>query len=213
MVRRMLLMTLVAISTIAPHARAGSWLVQGNAGLGVPAGDGGDFFKSGPLIGGSVGYMSTSFEVGADFSWLKIDPDAEYRAALAALGATAELRFLQYGIHARFMGPTSGKLSPFIGVGIARYNVNDKYSSPTFEEDGSGSAPGIHGDVGVNCWVSRSWGIGVTGAYHATFLDDDTLPTSVNTSFYTITGGILFKLGSKQHALPAAPLRLQTHQL
>jgi outer membrane protein W len=140
--------------------------------------------------------MGTSFEFGVDVSWLTISPNDEYKAALGALGADAELRFLEYGVHARFMGPTNGKLSPFLGVGLARYNVRDKYESPTLDEDRSSTFPGAHADAGINYWVGRSWGIGITGAYHATFLDDDTFPTRVNSSFYAVTGGLLFKLGS-----------------
>ena len=62
------------VAMLLPSTAFSSWLVEGNVGAGMPTGKFGDFFKSGLLVGGSVGYMVAPFEIGADLSYLKNDP-------------------------------------------------------------------------------------------------------------------------------------------
>ena len=181
----------VLIAMLLPSAAFSSWLVEGNVGAGMPTGDFGDFFKSGLLVGGSVGYVSAPFEIGVDVNYLKNDPTDDYQAALDVVGAEADAKFLQYGVHARWMSPQA-MLSPYFGVGLAAYNLKDRYEENGVHVDVDETQMGVHGNAGVNYWVGTSWGLGLDAAYHVAFTDEDLYPYD-QASFFAIAAGLRFR--------------------
>jgi len=189
MAKRLLLASLLSIVVAVPQAWAGSWLVQGNAGIGMPAGDAGSSFDPDLSVGGSAGYWIPPFEFGADVSWQESHSNDEYRDQF---NAHAEQSYLQYGIHARAMAPLSGKLHLLLGGGPAFYRLAGKYVSPSYENEYSSMTVGVHGDAGLNYWFHPKWGVGITASYHHTLLDaEDTGPPGVYTSFSSVTLGFL----------------------
>ena len=179
------------VAMLLPSTAFSSWLVEGNVGAGMPTGKFGDFFKSGLLVGGSVGYMVAPFEIGADLSYLKNDPSDDYQSALDEVGAQADAKFMQYGVHARWMAQ-QGTLNPYFGVGVAAYNLKDRYEENGTHVDVEDTQFGVHGNVGLNYWVGRAWGLGLDGSYHVAFTDDSLFPYDKAT-FVGVAAGLRFR--------------------
>jgi Outer membrane protein beta-barrel domain len=191
--KRNLALVAVLVLALIPRPGTCSWLIGANAGVGIPTGSFSDYFKSGLLIGGSVGYVSTPFEIGADASWQKNNPSDDYQAALDLASADGEAQFLQYGVHANWMPSTSGSVSPYLGVGLGLYHLKDKYEDPSGTADITDTPIGVHGAAGLNYWVGRTWGLGADVSYHAAFVDEDKFPYDT-ASYFAIQGGLRFKL-------------------
>ena len=179
------------VATLLPSTALCSWLVDANVGAGMPTGEFGDFFKSGLLVGGSVGYEIAPFEIGADMSYLKNDPSDDYQSSLDAVGAEADAKFLQYGVHARWMAQ-QGTINPYLGVGLAAYNLKDQYQQNGTSVDVDETQVGVHGNAGLNYWMGRSWGLGLDASYHVAFTDDSLYPYD-KASFVAVAAGLRFR--------------------
>src|SRR5688572_22879086 len=141
---KVLLVLLSAVVLVSPTQGSATWLLEANAGVGMPQGDFGDFWGSGLLVGGSVGYLSAPFEIGADVNFLSNDPSDDYQSALDAIDAENEVSFVQYGVHARWMPTMQGSLSPYLGVGVAAYKIQDEWEEPGFSEEISSTSLGVN---------------------------------------------------------------------
>ena len=172
MFRKLLLVTSAIGAFLVPPAY-GAWLIDGNAGVGIPTGDLGDLFGSGLLVGASVGYLSAPFEIGVDVSMTQNDMSGEWEEAHVAIGAEDELKFFQYGVHARWMSPSQSTLSPYFGVGLGGYNIKERYTEGDLEEEPSETVLGVNARAGLNYWISSAWGIGADLSYHTAWLDED----------------------------------------
>lgn len=189
------LIALLMLATLAPRADAGSWLIDANAGVGIPTGDFSDAWKSGLIVGGALDYSSAPFAIGIDASWLKNHPSADFQNVLDVLGADDDFRFVQYGAHMKWMPQTSGSLTPYLGVGAGAYNVKESYQDPSFSEEVTQTAFGVHVGGGLNYWISPSWGLGVDASYHDAFVDKDRFGTD-SAPFVALAGGFRWKLSS-----------------
>ena len=180
-----------SFAMLLPSTALSSWLVEGNVGAGMPTGSFGNYFKSGLLVGGSVGYVAAPFELGVDVSYLKNDPSSDYQNSLDALGAQADAKFFEYGVHARWMSQ-QGMINPYFGAGIAAYNLKDRYEEGGTRVDVEDTQIGVHGNAGVNYWVGRSWGLGLDGAYHVAFTDNSLFAYD-KASFFALAAGLRFR--------------------
>jgi opacity protein-like surface antigen len=172
MFRKLLLVTLATGALLAPPA-SGAWLIEGNAGVGIPTGDLGDLFGSGLLVGASVGYLGAPFEIGVDVSMIQNDMSGDYEDDLVAIGAEDELKLFQYGVHARWMSPSQSTLSPYFGVGLGGYNIKESYTEGDLEEEPSETVLGVNARAGLNYWINSAWGIGADLSYHTAWLEDE----------------------------------------
>jgi opacity protein-like surface antigen len=179
------------LALLLPSTALCSWQVDANVGAGIPTGTFGDFFKSGLLVGGSVGYVSAPFEFGVDASYLKNDPSDSYQSELDALGAEGDAKFLQYGVHARWMSQ-QGMLSPYLGAGVGMYNLKDQYQEGGTSVDVEDTQVGVHGNAGLNYWAGRSWGLGLDASYHVAFTDESLFAYD-KASFFSIAAGLRFR--------------------
>jgi opacity protein-like surface antigen len=197
---RVLLTVLCALALIAPTRSPAEWLLEGNAGVGMPTGDFGDDWGSGLLVGASLGYLSAPFEIGADVSWLQNDPAGEYADFLETIDGEGEFTFVQYGVHARWMSPNQSSLSPYVGVGVAAYSLKDELEDldqPDESDELSSTAMGVNIKAGANYWFNPAWGLGLDVAYHAVWPDEDEMIYD-NASFIGIQAGLRYKIGGTQ---------------
>ena len=194
---KILLAVLCSVTIAMPAPSAAEWLLEGNAGVGMPMGDFGDFWGSGLLVGASLGYLSAPFEIGADVSWLQNDPSGDYADQLELIGADDEFSFMQYGVHARWMSPSQSALSPYFGVGLAAYSLSEDYEEPGFAEELSTTALGVNVKAGANYWFNPAWGLGLDAAYHAVWPEEEDIGHD-NASFLGIQAGLRYKLGGTQ---------------
>ena len=192
---KVLLVLLSAVLLATPAPSSATWLLEANAGVGIPQGDFGDFWGSGLLVGGSVGYLSAPFEIGADINFLSNDPSDDYQGVLDAIGAEEEVSFTQYGVHARWMPPMQGSLSPYLGVGVAAYNIKDKWDEPGFSEEISSTSLGVNLKGGTNFWLGPSFGLGADVTYHLVWPDEEELGHD-NASFIGLQAGLRYKFGA-----------------
>jgi opacity protein-like surface antigen len=162
--------TILVLSVPPAH---GAWLVDANAGAGIPTGDLGDLFGTGLLVGASVGYLSSPFEIGVDVSWLQNDMSGDWEEELSSIGAEDEVQFFQYGVHARWMSPNQSSLSPYLGVGLGGYNIKESYQEPGLTDEPSETVLGVNLRGGVNYWINQALGIGADLSYHVAWLDED----------------------------------------
>ena len=191
-----LLLVLVAALVLAsPAAGNAAWLLEGNAGVGMPQGDFGDSWGSGLLIGASLGYLSAPFEIGADLNFLSNDPSDDYQSELDLEDASADFSYVQYGVHARWMPPTEGKLSPYLGVGLAAYSLEAKYDSEILSEDLTDTSLGVNFKGGTNFWLGPKFGIGADVSYHLVWPDEEGIEHD-NASFIGLQAGLRYKLGA-----------------
>jgi opacity protein-like surface antigen len=184
-----------AIVLAAPVPGTAEWLLEGNAGVGMPQGDFGDFWGSGLLIGASVGYLSSPFEIGADINFLSNDPSGDYADGLESIGADDQFSFVQYGVHTRWMSPSQSSLSPYFGVGLAAYNLSEDYEEPGFSEELSTTALGVNVKAGANYWLNPALGLGLDVAYHAVWPEEEDIGHD-SASFIGIQAGLRYKLGA-----------------
>jgi opacity protein-like surface antigen len=194
---KILLVFLSAAVLASPTPSSATWLLEANAGVGMPQGDFGDFWGSGLLIGGSVGYLSAPFEIGADVNFLSPDPSDDYQADLDLIDAEDEFSFVQYGVHARWMPPMQGSLSPYLGVGLAAYNLKEDYEEPGFSEELSTTSLGVNLKGGANFWLGPAFGLGADVTYHLVWPDEEELGHD-NASFIGLQAGLRYKLGAAQ---------------
>lgn len=192
---KVLLVLLFSFVLAAPTTASATWLLEANAGVGMPQGDFGDFWGSGLLIGGSVGYLSAPFEIGADVNFLSNDPSDDYQSDLDVLGAEEEISFVQYGVHARWMPPMQGSLSPYLGVGLAAYNIKDDLEGPGVSEEISTTSLGVNVKGGANFWLGPAFGLGADVTYHAVWPDEEELGHD-NASFIGLQAGLRYKFGA-----------------
>ena len=195
---RLLLALVFALILASPGTGYAAWLVEANAGVGLPQGDFGDYWASGLLIGGSVGFLKAPFEIGADLNFLSNDPSDDYQASLPS-DTNDEFSFVQYGIHARWMPPMQGALSPYLGVGVAAYNLKEDYEDPLFSEEYSTTAMGVNFKGGTNYWFGPAFGFGADVTYHAVWPDENDIGHD-NASFLGLQAGLRYKFGA-----PPAP--------
>jgi opacity protein-like surface antigen len=191
---KLLLVLLSAVVLASPTPSSATWLLEANAGVGLPQGDFGDFWGSGLLIGGSVGYLSAPFEIGADLNFLSNDPSDDYQALLDGVDAEDEFSFVQYGVHARWMPTMQGSVSPYLGVGLAMYSLKEEYAEPGFSEELSSTDLGVNVKGGANVWLGPSFGLGADVTYHAVWPDEDEIGHD-NASFLGIQAGLRYKFG------------------
>jgi opacity protein-like surface antigen len=192
---RLLLVLLSALVLASPTPGSAAWLLEGNAGVGLPQGDFGDFWASGLLVGGSIGYLSAPFEIGADLNFLQNDPSGDYEDALASIDASDEFSFMQYGVHARWMPPMQGKLSPYLGVGLAAYQLKEDYEEPGFSEELTSTSLGVNLKGGTNFWLGPKFGIGADVTYHMVWPDEEEIGHD-NASFIGLQAGLRYKMGA-----------------
>ena len=192
---KFLLVLVSALVLAVPAQSSAVWLLEGNAGVGLPQGDFGDFWASGLLIGASVGYLSAPFEIGADVNFLSNDPSDDYQEILDTADATDEFKFTQYGVHARWMPPMEDKLSPYLGVGVAAYQLKENYEDSFGTEDVSSTSLGVNLKGGTNFWLGPKFGIGADVTYHMVWPDEEEVGHD-NASFIGLQAGLRYKLGA-----------------
>lgn len=192
---KILLALLSTIVLASPTPSSATWLLEANAGVGMPQGDFGDFWGSGLLIGGSLGYLSAPFEIGADVNFLSNDPSDDYQAILDNDDAEDEFSFVQYGVHARWMPATQGSVSPYLGVGLAMYSLKEEYADPIDSEEFSSTDLGVNVKGGANFWLGPSFGLGADVTYHAVWPDEDEIGHD-NASFIGLQAGLRYKFGA-----------------
>jgi len=194
-----LLAAAFATAVVAPSAQA-SWLINANAGVGIPTGDFSDFWASGFLVGAAASYLvRPQFAIGVDGSYLKNDTSDDYQALLDFLdpGAEDQFTYQQYGVHGKWMIPTGSgsRVSPYLVVGAGLYSVKDKYESPTFSDELSQTAFGLRGGAGIDYWVSTTFGVGVDANYHNPFASEEEIGYD-SAPFFAVSGGIRWKITS-----------------
>ncbi|HET9253498.1 MAG TPA: outer membrane beta-barrel protein [Candidatus Eisenbacteria bacterium] len=196
-----LLLLLSAVALASPCPGHATWLLEGNVGVGMPQGDFGDYWDSGLLVGASVGYLSAPFEIGADLNFLSNDPSDSYSEEdLEPFDATAEFSFVQYGVHARWMPATQGSLGPYLGVGLAAYDLKEEVESPLFgSQEFSNTSLGVNFKGGANFWLGPAFGLGADVTYHLVWPDEEEIGHD-NASFLGLQAGLRYKLGA-----PSAP--------
>ena len=195
---KFLLVFLFAIVLASPTTSSATWLLEGNVGVGMPQGDFGDFWESGLLYGGSIGYLSAPFEIGADINFLSNDPSDEYSEDLELIDADAEFSVMQYGVHARWMPAMQGSLGPYLGVGLAAYRLKEDIDSPLFEsEESSNTSLGVNLKGGANLWLGPTFGIGADVTYHMVWPDEEEIGHD-NASFLGLQAGLRLKLGATE---------------
>jgi opacity protein-like surface antigen len=192
---KVLIVLLSVLVLASPSSTSATWLLEANAGVGIPQGDFGDFWGSGLLIGGSLGYLSAPFEIGADINFLSSDPSGDYEDELELIDAEDEFSFMQYGVHARWMPTMEGSLSPYLGVGLAAYNLKEDYTEPGFSEELSNTSLGVNFKGGANFWLGPAFGIGADLTYHAVWPDEDEIGHD-NASFLGLQAGLRYKFGA-----------------
>lgn len=185
----------------ASSARA-SWLVEADAGLGIPTGSFSDFWSSGFLAGVSASYLlSPRFAVGVDVSHTSFGPSDDYQALLDFLDPGADNQFMvwRYGAHGKWMVPTGSgrRVSPYVLLGAGFYSVKDKYESATNSEELSQTAFGFKGGLGVDYWTSSTFGLGIDVNYNDTFTSEDDIGHG-STPYFSIAAGIRWRPGASK---------------
>lgn len=186
-----LVTALLLLVPATPAHAGGGWLIDANAGLGIPISDFGDLWKTGPLVGASVGYALTpQLAVGVDGSYMKNNPSKDFAAALALSSADDEFTFVHYGVHGKWIAPMSeDRVSPYLVAGLGFYGVKEHYVEPTFSEETTQTAFGLRGGAGFNWMVGTSWGLAFEGDYHHVATDKGKFEHD-SAPFLGVTAGI-----------------------
>ena len=192
-----LVVVLLLFVPAAPAHAGGGWLIDANAGVGIPISDFGDFWKSGPLVGVSAGYaLSPRLAVGVDGSYMKNNPSKDAAAALPA-DAHDDFKFVHYGVHGKWIAPTNeNHVSPYLVAGLGFYSVKENYVEPAFTAVSTQTAFGVRGGVGFDWMVGGSWGLAFEGNYHHVMIDKDRFGQD-SAPFLGVTAGIHWALQSE----------------
>jgi opacity protein-like surface antigen len=184
----------VAVQAKPASAGKGAWEVGLVGGIGSPTGSFKDSLeaKSGPQGGLEICYHITDvIAVGVDGSWNrnkhKGEGDVEDLGGGTTLTADKDrYTITQFGIHGRYMVPTSGPLDPYGLVGVGIYNLKEDYEYTYF--DGSmetvftdesdmveqpGSKFGFRLGAGASYMVSPKIAVGVAADYNHVSIDKD----------------------------------------
>ncbi|TMQ55684.1 MAG: porin family protein [Candidatus Eisenbacteria bacterium] len=182
---------LLLLTPTAPAQAGGRWLIGANAGLGIPISDFGDSWKTGPLVGASVGYALTpQLTVGVDGSYMKNKPSKDYAAELALLSAKDEIKFIHYGMHGKWVAPTSENgVIPYLVAGLGFYSVKENYVEPPFSDESTQTAFGARGGAGFDWMLGSSWGLTFEGDYHHVSIDKNKFGHD-SAPFLGVTAGI-----------------------
>jgi outer membrane protein W len=189
------LFLVIAVLLLVPAAAFanGGWSIDARAGLGIPMGDLKDAYKSGLLVGVEASkMMSTNLAIGVDGNYIKNNPNDDYQASLPAT-SDAELKFMHYGAHAKYMlGSSSSKMMPYLVGGAGLYNIKAEVTDPDplLESEFSDTKFGVRGGIGVNMMVGQSWGIGVQADYNDVFTDGG------SSQFVGLSAGLHWNLAS-----------------
>lgn len=193
--RRILVIAVFLSAIAAVRAEAGPWVFDANAGVGIPTGTFSDAWKSGLMLGGALDYTSAPLAIGFDLSYVKNHPSDDFQNSLDVLGADDDFRFVHYGAHMKWMPETHAAVSPYLSVGAGAYHVQESYTDPTLSEDITETAFGVNMGGGLDYWVSRSWGLGVSAMYNDAFVSQDKFGTD-SAPFVALSAGFRWKLSS-----------------
>ena len=193
MISRKSLVAITAVLLLMPAAAfaSGGWMIGARGGVGIPMGDLKDGYKSGLLIALDASHMmSPKLAIGVDGNYIKNNPSDAYAASLPAT-SDAELKFMHYGAHAKYMmGSSNSKMMPYLVGGAGLYNIKFEVTdpNPALEAKSSDTKFGVRGGVGVNMMVGQSWGIGVQADYNDVFTDGG------SSQFVGLSAGLHFML-------------------
>ena len=194
--KSLILVTAMLLLVPAAAFANGGWSIDARAGLGIPMGDLKDSFKSGLLVAVEASkMMTTNLALGVDGNYIKNNPNDAYSAALPTT-SDAELKFMHYGVHGKYMLGTQGsKMMPYMVAGMGLYNVKFEVTDPTpaLESKSSDTKFGLRGGLGMNMMVGQSWGIGVQADYN------DVFTSGSSSQFVGISGGLHFMLSPSSH--------------
>jgi len=193
MMSRKSLVVMTAVLLLMPAAAFanGGWMIGARGGVGIPMGDLKDSFKSGLLIAVDASHMmGTNLAIGVDGNYIKNNPNDDYSASLPAT-SDAELKFMHYGAHAKYMlGQSNSKMMPYLVGGAGLYNIKFEVTdpNPALEAKSSDTKFGVRGGLGMNMMVGQSWGIGVQADYNDVFTDGG------SSQFVGLSAGLHFML-------------------
>ncbi|TMQ57377.1 MAG: porin family protein [Candidatus Eisenbacteria bacterium] len=189
------LITAVLLVPAASASASGGWLIDANAGIGIPTSDFGKDWKSGLLMGASAAYALTpQFAVGVDGSYVKNDPSNDYAAILKSSSADDEFKLVHYGAHGKWIAPaTANRVSPYLVAGVGLYSVKNNYVEPTFSVESTQTAFGLRGGVGFDWMIGSTWGLAFEGDYHHVMIDKDKFGYK-SAPFIGVTAGIHWAL-------------------
>jgi len=193
--KRMFAISVFLLAAFAVRANAGPWVLDANAGVGIPTGTFSDAWKSGLMVGGALDYHTGPLALGFDLSYVKNSPSADFQDALDVAAADDDFRFVHYGGHMKWYPETHASVSPYLGIGAGAYHVKESYTDPTLSEDISETAFGINVGGGLNYWISRSWGLGFDASYHDAFVSQDRFGTD-SAPFVALSAGFRWKLSN-----------------
>lgn len=150
----------------------GHFTLSGVGGITVPSGklsadytdDGADMGMGWDAGAALDWYLTNQVALGADatFGSMKAKDDP-------GPGVELKAKTTQFGVHGKWLVPTGGKVTPWLGAGIAMYNRKLEASGGGATFDVSDTKPGANFGVGVDYMMSNMVGLGVNGMYDLTF--------------------------------------------
>lgn len=195
-----LLVGMLALMLVAPQANAakGDWLLNLNAGTGIPVGDYKDDAKLGFLGGVGLGYgMSESISLGVDGSYITNSGSDQLESDLSGLAGTpvtGKFELIQGGVHLKYLFPMAAEssMAPYLVAGAGVYNVKSKLESSNslYNGETSDSKFGARGGLGINYKTSDKVGIGVEGVYN--WIDTEIS----STQYIGVTAGVTINMST-----------------
>lgn len=198
-----------------PASAAGKFGYGLTGGAAVPTGDFSDGFDTGFNFGGYGEYwFNDQGAIGIDVAYNRHSAKDEFNDALntvtelllllgGATTANADLEItassLQVGVHGKWAPPTGAAVHPYVQAGLGMYNGSIGIEGPVsadgvtvnVDEDESESDLGMSVGAGMLFEINPSVSLGVTGAFHNVFTEDE------STQFFVIGAQVHFMTGGR----------------
>ena len=179
-------------------ANAGSNWVGFSGGAGIPTGDYGDAAATGWHLGVTGTHMvNDQWGFGADLGYHAWGGSPDLNAAAETLfGPGSEFSFsaIQASGHAVMNFPTQSNVKPYAKVGLGLYNIAEKLTSPSGDDNTSKSKFGLNFGGGMDFAGSGNMRWGLNGAYHLVPAKDD---FGADISFFSLGVNMMWGMSQK----------------
>lgn len=206
----------VVLLTVPIAASASNWGLTLTGGAGIPTGDFADIdAQTGSILGLDICMdVNQAFAVGVDGSLNKFKHQGEGGVEDLGGGATLtankdKYKVVQFGIHGKYKIKTSGKIEPYVMLGLGIYNLTEDYEytyedavlTQVFTDESDslnqpGSRFGGKLGVGANYMVSPTLGLGMSADFNHASMDKDKYEIS-SAQYWAIRGRVTYHIMKK----------------
>jgi len=167
----------------------GGGLVMPVGTLAASADDDGFDMKKGFDVAGQLDYFLTKdFAIGADASFGQMT-----NKKVSGL----KVKTTQFGIHGRYLIPSSGPVVPYLQIGAGMYNRKLEFKPKGFAAFAiSDTKPGVNGGVGLGYKVGDRVSLDVAGTYHFSIgkMEEGGEEVSKDWSYVAFNAGLTFQI-------------------